>query len=227
MEERKILVARTAGFCFGVKRAVEKVYEQVNMGKQNIYTYGPIIHNEEVVTDLEKKGVRVLENEQELKNLMEGTVVIRSHGVPKEIYEVIEEKGLECVDHSPLKKDAEGIWRMDYEDMDAKIKEHHIHVAVFCNPHNPCGRVWERWEIEKAMEVYKANDCVVISDEIWSDLILEGYHHTPAQSVSEDARNRTVAMYAPSKTLSPITLRPFSLSVGMPCMVALIMEANF
>ena len=68
------------------------------MGKQNIYTYGPIIHNEEVVTDLEKKGVRVLENEQELKNLMEGTVVIRSHGVPKEIYEVIEEKGLECVD---------------------------------------------------------------------------------------------------------------------------------
>ena len=98
MEERKILVGRTAGFCFGVKRAVEKVYEQVNMGKQNIYTYGPIIHNEEVVTDLEKKGVRVLENEQELKNLMEGTVVIRSHGVPKEIYEVIEEKGLECVD---------------------------------------------------------------------------------------------------------------------------------
>ena len=104
--------------------------------------------------------------------------------------------------HSPLKKDAEGIWRMDYEDMDVKIKEHHIHVAVFCNPHNPCGRVWERWEIEKAMEVYKANDCVVISDEIWSDLILEGYHHTPAQSVSEDARNRTVAMYAPSKTFN-------------------------
>ena len=69
MEERKILVARTAGFCFGVKRAVEKVYEQVNMGKQNIYTYGPIIHNEEVVTDLGKKGVRVLENEQELKIL--------------------------------------------------------------------------------------------------------------------------------------------------------------
>ena len=68
MEERKILVARTAGFCFGVKRAVEKVYEQVNMGKQNIYTYGPIIHNEEVVTDLGKKGVRVLENERNLRS---------------------------------------------------------------------------------------------------------------------------------------------------------------
>lgn len=101
--------------------------------------------------------------------------------------------------HSPLKKDADGIWRMDYEDMDAKLKEHHIHVAVFCSPHNPCGRVWE---IEKAMEVYKANDCVVISDEIWSDLILEGNKHIPTQSVSEDARNRTVAVYAPSKTFN-------------------------
>lgn len=104
--------------------------------------------------------------------------------------------------HSPLKQDEKGIWRMDYEDMDAKIKANKIHVAVFCSPHNPCGRVWERWEIEKAMEVYKANDCVVISDEIWSDIILEGYHHIPTQSVSEDARNRTVALYAPSKTFN-------------------------
>lgn len=104
--------------------------------------------------------------------------------------------------HSPLKKDENGIWRMDFEDMDAKIKENNIHVAVFCSPHNPCGRVWERWEIEKAMEVYKANDCVVVSDEIWSDIILENYQHIPTQSISEDARNRTVAMYAPSKTFN-------------------------
>ena len=104
--------------------------------------------------------------------------------------------------HSPLKKDAQGIWRMDYDDMDKKLKENHIHVAVFCSPHNPCGRVWEREEIEKAMEIYKKNDCVVISDEIWSDLILEGYHHIPTQSVSEDARNRTIAVYAPSKTFN-------------------------
>lgn len=104
--------------------------------------------------------------------------------------------------HSPLTKDAEGIWRMDYEDMDVKLKENNIHVAVFCSPHNPCGRVWERWEIEKAMEVYKANDCVVIADEIWSDITLNGHKHTPTQSVSEDARNRTVAVYAPSKTFN-------------------------
>lgn len=104
--------------------------------------------------------------------------------------------------HSPLKKDENGIWRMDFDDMDRKIKENAIHVAIFCSPFNPCGRVWERWEIEAAMEVYKRNDCVVISDEIWSDLTLEGHRHIPTQSVSEDARNRTVALYAPSKTFN-------------------------
>lgn len=104
--------------------------------------------------------------------------------------------------HSPLKLDEKGIWRMDFEDMDRKLKENRIHAAVFCSPHNPCGRVWERWEIERAMEVYRANDCVVISDEIWSDLTLEGFHHIPTQSVSEDARERTVALYAPSKTFN-------------------------
>ena len=113
----------------------------------------------------------------------------------------IENNGYHIV-HSPLKKDQQGIWRMDFEDMDRKLKENNIHVAVFCSPHNPCGRVWERWEIEKAMEVYKENDCVVISDEIWSDLILAGNKHIPTQSVSEDARNRTAAFYAPSKTFN-------------------------
>lgn len=104
--------------------------------------------------------------------------------------------------HSPLKLDEAGVWRMDYEDMDARIKENKIHVAVFCNPYNPCGRVWERWELEKALEIYRDNDCVVISDEIWSDIILKGNHHIPLQMVSEDARNRTVALYAPSKTFN-------------------------
>ena len=113
----------------------------------------------------------------------------------------IENNGYHIV-HSPLKKDEQGVWRMDFEDMDRKLKENNIHVAVFCSPHNPCGRVWEKWEIERAMEVYKENDCVVISDEIWSDLILAGNKHIPTQSVSEDARNRTAAFYAPSKTFN-------------------------
>ena len=98
MGERVIKTAKTAGFCFGVKRAVEKVYEQVELGKKNVYTYGPIIHNEEVVSDLEAKGVSILENRADLEAIEKGTVVIRSHGVPRDIYQLIEEKGLECVD---------------------------------------------------------------------------------------------------------------------------------
>ena len=104
--------------------------------------------------------------------------------------------------HSPLHRDENGVWRMDFDDMDRLLKQHHIHAAVFCSPHNPCGRVWERWEVEHAMEVYRANDVTVISDEIWSDILLNGHKHTPTQSVSEDARQRTVALYAPSKTFN-------------------------
>lgn len=109
--------------------------------------------------------------------------------------------GFEAV-HSPMKKDENGIWRMDFEDMDSQLKEQNIHVAIFCAPHNPTGRVWERWELEKAMEIYAANDCYVIADEIWSDIILGDHKHIPVQSVSEDARMRTIAMYAPSKTFN-------------------------
>ncbi len=103
---------------------------------------------------------------------------------------------------SPLKKDENGVWRMDFEDMEEKLKTQNIHAAVFCSPHNPCGRVWEKWEIEKAMELYKKYDVFVVSDEIWSDIILNGHKHIPTQSVSEDARMRTVALYAPSKTFN-------------------------
>lgn len=104
--------------------------------------------------------------------------------------------------HSPLVKDEQGVWRMDFEDMEQKIVENDIHTAIFCSPHNPCGRVWERWEIEAAMEVYRKHDVFVISDEIWSDLILDGHKHITTQSVSEDAKNRTAAFYAPSKTFN-------------------------
>jgi len=89
--------AQHAGFCFGVKRAVDQVYEQLEMGK-TIYTYGPVIHNEEVVKDLERKGVRVIPDKEELRRLDCGTIVIRSHGVAREIYEIIREQGLECID---------------------------------------------------------------------------------------------------------------------------------
>ena len=104
--------------------------------------------------------------------------------------------------HSPLTLDGDGIWRMDFADMERKIAENRVHAAVFCSPHNPCGRVWERWELEKAMELFQKHDVMVICDEIWSDIILEGHKHIPLQSISEDARQRTVALYAPSKTFN-------------------------
>lgn len=115
--------------------------------------------------------------------------------------EVLNDLGRPAV-HSPLVRDENGIWRMDYEDMERKIRENHIHFAIFCSPHNPCGRVWEREEIERAMEIYRRNDCIVVSDEIWSDIIMPGHTHIPTQSVSEDAANRVIAFYAPSKTFS-------------------------
>ncbi|MDD5858946.1 MAG: aminotransferase class I/II-fold pyridoxal phosphate-dependent enzyme [Eubacteriales bacterium] len=104
--------------------------------------------------------------------------------------------------HSPLVRDEDGVWRMDYADMDRKIRENHIHVAIFCNPHNPCGRVWSRDEISRAMEVYQKNDVWVLADEIWSDLIMNGHHYTPVQSVSDWAREHVLAFYAPSKTFN-------------------------
>ena len=104
--------------------------------------------------------------------------------------------------HSPMVLDENGVYRMDFADMEKKITENKIHATVFCSPHNPCGRVWERWEVEQAMELFRKHDVMVVSDEIWSDIILNGHKHVPTQSVSDDARNRTVAVYAPSKTFN-------------------------
>lgn len=104
--------------------------------------------------------------------------------------------------HSPLVRDEDGIWRMDFEDMERKIVEHKLHAAIICSPHNPTGRVWERWELERTMELCRKHDVYVVSDEIWSDIILTGYKHTPTQSISEDAKMRTIALYAPSKTFN-------------------------
>ena len=96
----EVIRAKTAGFCFGVKRAVDTVYEQLEKasGSTTIYTYGPIIHNEEVVKDMKQKGVIVLQSEAELDALTEGTVIIRSHGVEKAIYDKLNAKGIKIVD---------------------------------------------------------------------------------------------------------------------------------
>ena len=94
----EVIVAKTAGFCFGVERAVNKVYEQIKKTKKPVYTYGPIIHNEEVVKDLEEKGVKIIAAQEELEKIKDGVVIIRSHGVSRHIYDIIQKNGLELVD---------------------------------------------------------------------------------------------------------------------------------
>lgn len=103
---------------------------------------------------------------------------------------------------SPLVKDENDIWRMDFKDMERQIKENNIHLAIFCSPHNPCGRVWQRWEIEKALHIFKENDVFVFLDEIWADLVFDGHQHIPTYSISDDAKSRTISVYAPSKTFN-------------------------
>ena len=95
----EVKLAKTAGFCFGVKRAVETVYKEAEKNNETIYTFGPIIHNEQVVEDLEKNGVFVVNSVEELKKLQPGTtVIVRSHGVGKAIYDLMEACGLHIVD---------------------------------------------------------------------------------------------------------------------------------
>ena len=95
----KVLLAKTAGFCFGVKRAVDTVYQQVEENKDcKIYTFGPIIHNDEVIKDMQAKGVTVLEGEEDLPKAKNGIVIIRSHGVPKRICDRMDELGIQYVD---------------------------------------------------------------------------------------------------------------------------------
>ena len=92
-----VIVAKSAGFCFGVKRAVDTVYSEIEKGS-GIYTFGPIIHNDSVVSDLEKKGVTVIESVDELKSISSGTIIIRSHGVSKDTFEALSKPGLRVVD---------------------------------------------------------------------------------------------------------------------------------
>ena len=123
-DARTVTVAETAGFCFGVERAVNKVYEEIEKNDGPIYTFGPIIHNEEVVRDLENKGVRVIDSEEELRSLEKGTVILRSHGVSAHIYDIFREKNLNVVDATcPFVKKIHKIVREESE------KGHHIIIV--------------------------------------------------------------------------------------------------
>lgn len=92
----EILLAKSAGFCFGVQRAVDTAYEHAD--EENVYTYGQIIHNEEVVGDLEKHGIKVIENDDELGLVRNSKVIIRSHGAEKRVYDILKKNNNEIID---------------------------------------------------------------------------------------------------------------------------------
>ena len=126
-----IKLAKTAGFCFGVKRAVNTVYEQIEKGDKLIYTYGPIIHNEEVVKDLEEKGVKVIESEEDIEKIeADATVVIRSHGTTEKICDLIKAKGANIVDATcPFVKKIHNIV--------AEKSEAGYHIVIIGNDKHP------------------------------------------------------------------------------------------
>ena len=141
-----MIKAKTAGFCFGVKRAVDTVYEQVDACSSLIYTYGPIIHNEEVVRDMESKGVVVLRSEEELDALEKGTVIIRSHGVGKWIYDKLEARNIRIVDATcPFVKKIHNIVR--------KASAEGAHIVIIGNPDHPEVQGIRGWAGEKVTVV--------------------------------------------------------------------------
>ena len=115
----EVTVAKSAGFCFGVKRAVDMVYEEAKKNTK-VYTLGPIIHNEQVVQDLESKGVQVLHSIEELKEEKDAVVIIRSHGITKQMQDALEKKEISIVDATcPFVKKIHNIvhekWNEGYE----------------------------------------------------------------------------------------------------------------
>ena len=149
----EVIRAKTAGFCFGVKRAVDTVYEQLEKASESttIYTYGPIIHNEEVVKDMKQKGVIVLQSEAELDALTEGTVIIRSHGVEKAIYDKLNTQGIKIVDATcPFVKKIHNIVQ--------KESTNGNYIIIVGNPQHPEVEGIRGWAGTKATVVQTKED---------------------------------------------------------------------
>ena len=149
----EVIRAKTAGFCFGVKRAVDTVYEQLEKASESttIYTYGPIIHNEEVVKDMKQKGIIVLQSEAELDALTEGTVIIRSHGVEKAIYDKLNAKGIKIVDATcPFVKKIHNIVQ--------KESTNGNYIIIVGNPQHPEVEGIRGWAGIKAVVVQTKED---------------------------------------------------------------------
>lgn len=103
---------------------------------------------------------------------------------------------------SPLVQTEAGRYIMDFADMEAKIKEHHIRCAILCSPHNPTGRVWDKEELTQFVALCERYDVKIISDEIWSDFVFDNKKHVTLQSINAYAKQNTIALYAPTKTFN-------------------------
>ncbi len=147
----EVILAKSAGFCFGVKRAVDSVYDEIknNTEHQQIYTYGPIIHNEEVVKDLENKGVQVIHSAEELGKVDSGIIIIRSHGISKEEYDVLKKKHVTIVDATcPFVKKIHNIVHSEREDGNQ--------IVIIGNPVHP--------EVQ-GIKSWAGDDAVVVENE--------------------------------------------------------------
>ena len=116
---------------------------------------------------------------------------------------------------SPLVKLDDGSYVMDYEDIEAKIKD--VKVFILCNPHNPVGRVWTREELTRLGEICLKHNVLVISDEIHSDIILKNHKHTPFASISKEFSENTITCMAPTKTFNLAGLQSSFLVISNPC----------
>ena len=125
-------------------------------------------------------------------------VLVQTPGYAK-FREIIELRGRRVVEN-PLIWDGE-TYRLDFEDMERKIRQENIRAAVFCSPHNPTGRVWTREELERFSQICLSLGVTVVADEIWADFSRKG-NHIPMHSVSEGARNNTISFYSPTKTFN-------------------------
>lgn len=148
MKNMEVILAKTAGFCFGVKRAMDMVSEQI--GKEHIYTFGPIIHNEEVVEDLKQKGIGVIHSLQEAADVPPGTIIIRSHGIDKKTHTALLELGWNIIDATcPFVKK---IHRIVEEESGQGTQ-----IVIIGNEHHP--------EVEGIMGWCKTPPIVIDTDE--------------------------------------------------------------
>jgi len=148
----EVICAKTAGFCFGVKRAVDTVFKQIEEHKgDKIYTYGPIIHNGEVIKELEERGVIIIHSKEELEEVNEGVVIIRSHGVGKSIYDLLEEKNVKVVDATC--PDVKKIHRIVQEE-----SENGNAIIIVGNSNHPEVQGIEGWITSESLVVEEAKD---------------------------------------------------------------------